>query len=134
MDKTLLIWKYLLPVLTSNAQLLRYMPATNIYPCAALEGTLFPYIVYKRDSLIPQYTKHLPGVGGWTNEISISINVFSDNYDESVYIANLVRDLLENYSYEDEEIKIHPIELISCYENYSENGFQQNLIFSVTAM
>lgn len=132
-DNTILIWKYLLPLLNTNEELLHYMPATNIYPIVAFSDTKFPYIVYKRDSLIPQYTKHMPGVGGWVNNIVISISVYSDNYDESVYIANLVRNILEDYRYSGEDILIHNIELNQSYETYSENGFQQNLVFTLTA-
>lgn len=133
MDNTLLIWKYLRPLLVNNNDLTAYVQAGNIYPLAALEGTEFPYIIYRRDSLVPQYTKHLPYVGGWTNIIQISVSIYSDNYDESVYVANIVRNILENYNIETEEIKIHPIEVIGSYESYSENGFQQNIQFSVTA-
>lgn len=133
MDNTLLIWKYLRPVLAESEELTQYVPEAYIYPLAALSDTPFPYIIYRRDSLIPSYTKYNPTCSGWTNTITISISVYSDNYDECVYIANLVRSLLENYYIETEEIKIHPIELSSSYESYTENGFQENLVFNVTA-
>lgn len=133
MDNTILIWKYLLPLLTANAELAKYVDEKYIYPLVALEGTPFPFIIYRRDSLVPQYTKHLPYVGGWTNIIQLSLSVYSDNYDEAAYIANLVREILENYTIENEEIKIHPIELVNSNEYYSEGCFEQRLTFSVTA-
>lgn len=133
MDNTILIWKYLLPLLQQNEKLLKYLSASSIYPLVALSDTPFPYIIYRRDSLVPQYTKHLPGVGGWTNNIQLSLSVYSDNYDEALYIANIVRDILEDYRYDGEDIIIHNIELGQSYESYSENGFQQNLIFNITA-
>lgn len=133
MDNSIIIWKYLLPLLNENAELAKYVNENYIYPLAALEGTPFPYIIYRRDSLVPTYTKHLQGYCGWVNDITISLSVYSDNYDESAYIANLIRDILENYCFENEEIKIHPIELINSNEYYSENGFEQRLTFSVTA-
>lgn len=133
MDNTILIWKYLLPVLKANEDLAKYVDEKYIYPLAALEGTPFPYIIYRRESLVPQYTKQLPYVGGWTNNIQISLSVYSDNYDEAAYIANLIRDILENYNIENEDIKIYPLELINANESHSENGFEQRLTFSVTA-
>lgn len=133
MDNTLLIWKYLKPLFTESQELNAYMSSDYIYPLVALADTPFPYIIYKRDSLNPNYTKYLPNVGGYVNNIQISVTVYSDNYDESVYIANIVRDILEGYNLETEEIKIHPVELLSCYEAYSENGFQQTLTFNITA-
>lgn len=133
MDNTLNIWKYLLPLLTENQEFKKYVDEKYIYPLAALEGTPFPYVIYRRDSLIPQYTKYNPGYFGWTNKIQISISVYSDNYNEAVYIANLIREILENYHEENEEIKIHPLEIVNSTEYYSEGAFSQTLTFSVTA-
>ena len=133
MDNTILIWKYLLPQLTENEEFSKYIDEKYIYPIAALEGTPVPYIIYRRDSLVPSYSKYNPGFSGWTNNISISLSVYSDNYNESAYIANLIRDIFENYTYEDEDIKIHPIELTNSLESVNNNVFEQTLIFSVTA-
>lgn len=133
MDNTILIWKYLIPALTENTDLTQYVNPDYIYPLAALEGTPFPYVIYRRDSLSPQYTKHIPYSCGWTNNIAISLSVYSDNYNEGAYIANLIRSILEEYSLENEDIKIHPIELVASNEYYSENGFEQRLVFSITA-
>lgn len=133
MDKTLLIWKYLLPLLNSNEDFSNLVDEKYVYPLAALADTPFPYVIYKRDTCIPVYTKQFPGYSGWTNNIQITISVYSDNYDEAITIANIIRDILENYNTETEEIKIHPIELISSSEYYSENGFVENLTFSLTA-
>jgi len=131
MDNTLLIWKYLRPLLTENQELTEYISKDNIYPLIAPSDTPYPFIIYKRDNLNPEYTK--PLFGGWTNRIQVSISVYSDNYDECITIANLVRNILEGYYYSNNEITIHPIELSSTYESYSENGFLQNLIFNITA-
>lgn len=134
MDNTLLIWKYLKTLLTENPQITQYVNANYIVPCAALADTPYPFIIYRRDSLVPQYTKHLPGAGGWVNNVSISVTVWSDNYDECAYIANLVRNALENVRIKNDEIKIMDVELASAYEAYSNDAYQQNLVFNITAV
>lgn len=134
MDKTLLIWKYLLPLLENNDEFKRLVDTKYVYPIMVTDTEAkFPCVVYKRDSLVPQYTKYNPGYYGWTNTISISITVYSDNYNEGLYIINLIRDILENYHEENEEIKIHPLEIVNSTEYYSEGVFSQTLTFSVTA-
>lgn len=134
MDNTLKIWKYLVPVLKNSTELQNIVPAEHINPLSFnIEAVKFPWVIYKRDSLVPTYTKHYPGVGGWVNNITLSITVYSDNYDEALDAANIIRDLLENYSYRSEEIKIDAIELINTYELVESDIFEQVLIFSVTA-
>ena len=131
-DKSLLIWEYLRPVLENSEELTQYVNKDNIFQLAALEGTPYPFIILRRDTIIPQYTKHLPGMTGWVNEVSLSISVYSDNYNESIYVANIVRSLLENYSYKNEDILIYHIELASVNEYFSNNAFEQRLYFNVT--
>ena len=135
MDNTLLIWKYLKPLLTQNQELTKYINAAYMYPCAAvLTDTHYPFLIYRRESITPEYTKHIPNASGWVNNISISVTVVSDNYDESAYIANLVRNILENARIRNDEIKIMDIELASSYESYNDDAYQQNLIFNLTAV
>ena len=131
-DKSILIWEYLRPVLEESAELTKYVNKSNIFQLAALEGTPYPFIILRREAVIPQYSKHLPGLTGIINEITLSVSVYSDNYNESIYIANIVRSLLENYSYENDDIKIYHIELSSVNEYFSNNAFEQRLTFSVT--
>jgi hypothetical protein len=131
-DKSILIWEYLRPVLEASSDLTSYVNKDNIFQLAALEGTPYPFVILRRDSVIPQYSKHLPGLTGVINTISLSVSVWSDNYNESIYIANIVRSLLENYSYENDDIKIYHIELSSVNEYFNNNAFEQRLTFNVT--
>lgn len=133
MDNTLKIWEYLLPTLTSNEELTNIIPVDHINPLGQPEETKYPFIIYRRDSLVPTYTKHLPGVGGWTNNITISVSIYSDNYNETLYAANIIRNAFEGLSGQNEDIKIHAIELANSYETLSNGVFQQNLSFNITA-
>ena len=131
-DKSILIWEYLRPVLEASSELTTYVNKDYIFQLAALEGTPYPFIILRRESVIPQYSKHLPGLTGIINEITLSVSVYSDNYNESIYIANIVRSLLENYSYQNDDIEIYHIEMSSINEYFTNNAFEQRLNFNVT--
>ena len=130
-DNTLLIWKYIRPLLVADTALAAMMNVNSIFPLVAQEGTEYPFIIYSRDNITPEYTKGI--YGGWDNNITVTLRVYSNDYSQSVLIANEVRNALEWQSVENDDIKIHPIELQSCYESYSEDGFCQALTFTISA-
>lgn len=130
-DNTIRIWEFIRPLLAENEALASLMDVKNIFPLIAKEGTEYPFIIYSRDNIIPQYTK--PLCGGWTNDLSISVRVYSNDYVQSVNIANAVRNALEWQQVENEQIKIHPIELQACYEQFNDDGFCQTLTFNISA-
>lgn len=130
-DNTILIWQYLRPILVENTDLQAAMDVNSIFPLVAKEGTEYPFIIFSRDNVIPQYTKAL--MGGWDNSIVISVRVYSNDYSQSINIANIVRNALEWKQIENQDIKIHPIELQSCYETFNDDGFCQTLTFNVIA-
>ena len=66
--------------------------------------------------------------------MNISISVYSDYYNDGANITNIVRDLLENYSLDTEEIKIYPIELQAANETWTGTGYEQRLSFKVKAV
>lgn len=130
-DNTILIWQYLRPLLVNDENLQAAMNINSIYPLVAPEGTEYPFIIFSRDNVIPQYTK--PFMGGWENSIIISVRVYSNDYSQSINIANIVRNALEWQEVDNQDIKIHPIELQSCYETFNDDGFCQTLTFNVIA-
>lgn len=130
-DNTILIWQYLRPLLVNDENLQAAMNINSIYPLVAPEGTEYPFIIFSRDNVIPQYTKSF--MGGWENSIIISVRVYSNDYSQSINIANIVRNALEWQEVDNQDIKIHPIELQSCYETFNDDGFCQTLTFNVIA-
>lgn len=130
-DNTILIWQYLRPLLVENEELQAVMNTNSIFPLVAKEGAEYPFIIFSRDNLLPQYTK--PIAGGWDNNIVVSVHVYSNDYSQSIDIANIVRNALEWQTVENEDIKIHPIELQSCYESFNDDGYCQTLTFNVVA-
>ena len=120
-------------LLEADSDLMEVIPASKIFPLVVGENVKYPYITYVRDNIYPQYTKAAP-CGGWTNSVSITYRVYT-GFDGSAHdlgedLANRLRNALEWNSYQDEDIKIHPIELSSAIEYFSEDGFCQQLTFT----
>ena len=65
----------------------------KVYPLVADEGTTFPFIVYRRTGLKPASTKDRYN---YKEMASMEIIVASDNYSESIQLAEQVKDILEH--------------------------------------
>lgn len=129
MDNTILAGKYIRQIMVDNQELMGLIAANKIFPLIANPDTTFPFIVYSRTNLIPTYTKDLLT----DNLVSFVVIVVSDNYVQSLNIANAVRHSLEGYRYQDNDIKIYPIKFDSITEETIEDAYIQRLSFSFNA-
>ena len=67
---------------------------------------------------------------GWSEDTTeVTIICVSDDYGQTVDIAEAVRDLLENVQYKDDDIYISQLRLIGSTEDQIENVFVQRLSF-----
>ena len=96
---------------------------SKIYPIIAEKETTYPFIVYKRSNIIPDYTKDFH----FKDEVIIDIICVSDNYSESVDIASMVRDILEDKRFAD----IESIKLESADEDFIDDAYVQTLSFNL---
>lgn len=113
-------------LLTSNVNL-KAKVNDRIFPIASKLNTTFPFVVYHRDSIEPQYTKDY-----YTSElITESIAIASDKYASAVEIADLVRDSLEGKKGTYAGITIKSIRLEGADEEYIEDTYIQNLTFKI---
>ena len=92
-----------------------------------IRETSFPFVIYKRNSLTPEYTKDRYGTG---DTVSVEIVVASDNYLNSVTIAEEVRKSLENKRGSYDNFDVIDSKLISANEDFIEDTFIQSLVFS----
>ena len=118
MDNSISIWRYIRPYLKNNADLQAVMNTNNILPLVVNENTPYPWVVFHRDNISVTYTK--PIKGGFDNRVS---------YDESLDVANIIRNILEQLKINTEEIIIHEIEVINISEQYTQDGFRQSIQF-----
>lgn len=114
--------------LLHNNNVLKDMVKDSIYPLIANENTTFPFIVFSRKSINTTYTKDI----AVEDKITVDVVCVSDNYTESINIANEVRKTLENIRYQDTEFYITESRVISIEEYTQDNSFVQTLSFQIT--
>ena len=131
MDKSLLTTEYMRKIVEQDAELMKLVPKDKIFGMIAHSGTSYPFIVYSRSALNPQYNKDL-GIQniGFTNTVQITVDIYSDKYVESLEVANAFRHALESKGWKDKDIYIDYFELVSASENTDgESYFMQTLVF-----
>ena len=118
-------------IVEQDAELMKLVPKEKIFGMIAHSGTSYPFIVYSRSALNPQYNKDL-GIQniGFTNTVQITVDCYSDKYVESLEVANAFRHALESKGWKDKDIYIDYFELVSASENTDgESYFMQTLVF-----
>ena len=133
MDNSLLISTYIRNILSRNEELKEMLTDSvngqlKIFPLAARTGTEYPYVVVQRNNISPSYTKD----GCYENEIDITVLIVHTSYDKCVYIANIIRNILDLCRYRDNDVYIPRIELSTATEGISDEAFIQELRFSVS--
>ena len=121
-------------IVEQDAELMKLVPKDKIFGMIAHSGTSYPFIVYSRSALNPQYNKDL-GIRniGFTNTVQITVDIYSDKYVESLEVANEFRHALEGKGWKDKDIYIDYFELVSASENTDgESYFMQTLVFQTT--
>lgn len=96
----------------------------KIYPLVADVDTTFPFIIYKRTAINPSSSKDR---FIYSEEVQVDIVVASDKYDESIDIAELIKDALSKGSYDG----IKDISFIDADEDFIQDTFIQRLTFKI---
>lgn len=89
-------------------------------------NTMYPIINIKRDLVSPMKSNKDFG----SDRVQFSIKVYSDNYKSSIDIADTIRFALEWHTFQDNEIKLVNVELVSCSENWVRDAYEQSLTFN----
>lgn len=111
-------------ILTGNEEIKKIV-GNNIYPVVAPINTKNPYIVFKR-----QITTQNDNKDSRYSIVSIELNIYSNNYQQSIQIAELVKNTLEDvYNKEVEGFKIKYIVSTSIDEDYNEDYYSQTMYF-----
>lgn len=126
MRNALSINKYINKFLTESETVTRLVSVQNIRPLI-LAPTIFPYVSFMHGNISSSYTKD-----GWCEDSTeVTIIAVSDDYSQTVDIAEAVRDLLDNKAYKDDDIYISEMRLSGATEDQIENVFVQRLSFTV---
>ena len=111
-------------ILSGNEEI-KKMVGNNIYPVVAPLNTKNPYIVFKR-----QINTQNDNKDSRYSIVSIELNIFSNNYQQSIQIAELCKNTLEDvYNKEVEGFKIKYIASTSIDEDYNEDYYSQTMYF-----
>lgn len=99
--------------------------SNKVYPIIDNESKL-PYITYRRQGLDVVNTKVKP-----SDTAVIEVDVYAATYDESVSLAEQVRDKLEYNQSEANGLKMRSCVLDDAAEDWVENAYKQSLIFRI---
>lgn len=126
MTNSLSIGKTLYRLLTKNQEL-KELVKGQVYPLLANESTTFPFIVYSRSDLSPQYAKG----GLYEDEVTVTIIAVSNNYEQSIEVAQEVRNALAFSKYKDEKtsLEITANALLSVSEDTQDDSYLQTLTY-----
>ena len=116
--RSLEVGKEIYSILSKNKSLTDKV-GNKIYPIIVEKDTNYPFIVYKRSNVIPDYTKDYH----FKDYVIVDIICVSNHYVESVEIASLVRESLEDKRIGD----INSIRLESADEDFIDDASIQTL-------
>lgn len=154
MDNSLLISKYFQAILEESTEIADILDPENaphiasseqvdpveeqpkdytqrIFPLLQPDNLSFPFIVHSRTGITVEYTKDIEYAPiGWYNIVNYTVSCVSDDYVQCIELANAVRHAVETYRWKDENIYIHPIQLLTVSEYTTDNdAFVEELQF-----
>lgn len=122
------IGKILKKIFSENEELTQLVESKNI--CSmVLQPTNFPFISFRRNSTEFLYNKDCPT----EDKVSVDIIAVSNNYAQSIEIAECVRNILEYHVYKDtnEGVLIDYMILTDANEDTVSDSFVQTLTFEI---
>lgn len=124
---SLRIGKEIYSLLNGSDELTKLV-GNKIYPIIVEKETSYPFIVYKRTTIIPDYTKDFH----FKDSVLLDIICVSDDYSESIDIASIVRELLEDKRFN--SMGIESIKVESADEDFIDNAYIQTISFNIITL
>ena len=112
--------------LSSSAELTEIV-CDRLFPVAVKENVELPFIVYERESVVPNSTKD--GTEGDT--VTENVFVFAESYKHSVEIAELVRDALDGSTGSYSGFEVDECDYQDAAETYENGVYVQQLVFNI---
>lgn len=112
-------------ILTKNAAVKRI--AKKVFPVVT-DNAQLPYIAYRRSRLEHNPTKAgQPGA----DTVQMDVNCYAATYEESVELAEAVREALDYTKGEKDDLTMRSCTLVDGEEFYEDDAFVQGLTFKV---
>jgi hypothetical protein len=118
--KLVKIGKSLKTLLLSNQEVAETLTG-KIFPLVAVEGTTFPFLVYRRSGYVPGGNKDFED-----EVVTMELAILSDKYENSVNVADAVLTGLQGSNADINEVKI-----IGTSEEFSDDIYIQKLIINI---
>jgi len=114
-------------ILSSSTGVTSLVNSNNMFPIAADDDVKNPFIVYERKSINTVYTKD----GVSYDDVLLEVTCVSDDYNESLNIAQAVRNALELKSGTYGAVEIYQCRFKNAPENYGVDNYIQILHFEI---
>ena len=126
MKNGILIPKAIYDKLSKNSTITKII-GSSLYPIIAPDEVPYPYIVYSRTGIAPDYDKD----GSLEDIVSVTVIAVSNDYMQSITLANEIRNTLELSTYNSTDVVYNRCEFTGITESYddSRGGFIQTLTF-----
>lgn len=110
--------------LSSNAAVTALV-GTRIFPLGSKKEVAYPFIVYERDSVAPNYDKEQRS---YTNT-TVTVYCVAETYDQSINLAEAVVAALECNDAAYDGYTVQGGQVTSAAEGYVEGAFVQQITF-----
>lgn len=119
------ISKHIYSALSASADI-RKAVGNKIFPIATKNEVEFPFIVYQRDNVTPNYDKS----GESVTESSVNVYVLAENYTQSLDIAEMVIKALERKEAVYNDFDVIGAKMLGATEDYTSSTYIQQVTFT----
>ena len=124
---TIQIGKVITALLNADTNLVE-MIGNRVFPIVSKEGTQYPFVVYRRNSVTPTYCKD----GLASETASVDIVIASNTYTNSIEVADLVRAAIDKRACVYQGTTVSNIEMTTAEEDFVDDTYIQTLNFNFT--
>ena len=104
------------------------MIGNRVFPIVSKEGTQYPFVVYRRNSVTPTYCKD----GLASETASVDIVIASNTYTNSIEVADRVRAAIDKRACVFQDTTVTNIEMTTAEEDFVDDTYIQTLNFNFT--
>ena len=121
---SLSISQHIYAVLSASDELRSYV-GDKIFPISSAQTTTFPFVLYKRMGFELESNKDYE-----EDTVQVCVSVASNEYKESVAIAEIIRQTLDNKTAEYGTFEVDDATLVDADEDFIEDTYIQKLFFN----
>ena len=104
------------------------MIGNRVFPIVSKEGTQYPFVVYRRNSVTSTYCKD----GLASETASVDIVIASNTYTNSIEVADRVRAAIDKRACVFQDTTVSNIEMTTAEEDFVDDTYIQTLNFNFT--